>query len=117
MRHAKELRTGVESGGFHYADAVEPKENTTYAMRMIAYRLENTLPPLSPDLPLNELLFHSLALDKRLDIIVVFRLLRTDENGGVTIVWKELDRKESSKIKFPKGESLKDFRPVRRDTK
>ena len=117
MRHAKEFLTGVDSGGFHYADAVEPKENTTYAIRMIAYRLENALPPLSPDLSMNELLFHSLAMDKRVDLIVAFRLLRTDQNGGVTIVWKELSRKDSSKIKFSKGDPLRDFRPVRKDSK
>jgi len=117
MRHAKEFLTGVDSGGFHYADAIEPKDNTTYAMRMIAYRLENTLPPLLPDLSMNELLFHSLAMDKRVDLIVAFRLLRTDENGGVTIVWKELSRKDSSKIKFSKSDPLRDFRPPRRDSK
>lgn len=114
---AREFRTGVESGSFRYTDSVEPRENATYAMRMIAYRLDNGLKPYSPDLSLTEMMFLSLTFDKRLDVKVVFRVINKDENGGLTIVWKELGRAEAPKIKFPKGQELKDFRPAKRDWK
>jgi hypothetical protein len=108
---AEQLQAGVDSGGYKYADHVIPRENVTYALRMIAYRLENVLKPLSDDTTRNELMFHSLAFDKRVDITVVFRVLTRDENGGLTIVWKELDRKSARKIKFGKNQVLRDFRP------
>ncbi len=58
-----------------------------------------------------ELRFHTLSLDKRADVIIVFRIVRKAEDGTLTIVWKELDRKEAPKIKFPKGEKFADFKP------
>jgi hypothetical protein len=109
--HARGFQAGMDSENFRYTDSVEARENVTYAMRMIAYRLENTLKPLSADTTTNEMMFLSLPFDKRLDIIVVFRVLRRDENSGITIAWKELTRGAASKIKFGKTQTLKDFRP------
>ncbi len=110
-RYAAQLQTGVDSGGYKYADHIIPRENTTYALRMIAYRLENGLKPLSDKTTMNEMMFLSLAFDKRVDITVAFRILSRDEYGGLTIVWKELDRKNAEKIKFGKNQVLSDFRP------
>lgn len=110
-RDAASLQTGVDSGGYRYADHIIPRENVTYALRMIAYRLENGLKPLSDKTTMNEMMFLSLAFDKRVDITVAFRILTRDEYGGLTIVWKELDRKNAEKIKFGKNEVLRDFRP------
>jgi hypothetical protein len=109
--HARGFQGGIDWENFKYSDSVEAGENVTYAMRMIAYRLENTLKPLSAETTTNEMMFLSLPFDKRLDIIVVFRILRRDENGGLTIVWKELARSGASKIKYAKNQVLKDFRP------
>ncbi|HEX6124522.1 MAG TPA: hypothetical protein VFZ23_04045 [Pyrinomonadaceae bacterium] len=109
--HMEEFRTGVESGGYKYADHINQRENVTYALRMIAYRLENGLKPLSADTTMNEMMFLSLSFDKRIDITVVFRVISRDEYGGLTIVWKELDRRDAPKIKFEKGRALRDFRP------
>lgn len=110
-RDAAQLQAGVDSGGYRYADHVIPRENVTYALRMIAYRLENGLKPLSDETTMNEMMFLSLAFDKRVDITVAFRVLTRDEYGGLTIVWKELDRKNAPKIKFGKSQVLRDFRP------
>ena len=109
--HAEELQKGVDANGYRYSDNISPKENVTYAMRMIAYRLKNVLKPLSAETTMNELMFLSLSFDKRLDVIVVFRILGRDEYGGLTIVWKELSRTEAAKIKFDKNQALRDFRP------
>lgn len=112
--HASEFQTGVDSGSYRYADRAEVRENVTYAMRSIAYRLENSLRPMSEETTTNEMMFLSLPYDKRLDVIVVFRILGRDENGGITIVWKELARSNAAKIKFGKNEALKDFRPAQK---
>ena len=108
---AAKLKAGVESGGFTYASSVRPVENTTYALRSIAYNIANSLPTASETTSLSELRFHTLAIDKRADVIVVFRIVRKGIDGSLTIVWKELDRKEAPKIKFPKREKFADFKP------
>ncbi|MEO8574318.1 MAG: hypothetical protein ABI481_10140 [Pyrinomonadaceae bacterium] len=112
--HAHQFQTGVDSSGYHYADGLGPQQNVTYALRMIAYRLENSLKPLSEQTTSNEMMFLSLTFDKRLDIVVLFRVLGEDENGGLTIVWKELSRNDAAKIKFGKNQTLKDFRPEKK---
>jgi hypothetical protein len=106
------IKSGVESGGFAYSSSVKPAENMTFALRSIAYDLANSLPPVSETTSSSELRFHTLSLDKRADVIVVFRIVRKDEDGSLTIVWKELDRREAPKIKFLKGEKFVDFKPA-----
>ena len=107
---ASNLKSGVDSGGFTYSAALTPVENTTYALRSIAYGLANSLSPVTETTPSSELRFHTLSLDKRADVIVVFRIIRKGGDGSLTIVWKELDRKEAPKIKFGKGEAFADFK-------
>jgi hypothetical protein len=109
--HAKAFQSGIEASGYRYADNFAPQEKVTYAMRMIAYRIGNALKPVTEDTPMNEMMFHSLAFDKRVDVVVLFRVVRRDELSGLTIVWKELSRADAAKIKFGKTEPLKDFRP------
>ncbi len=108
---AARLAEGVDSGGFKYARSVKTAENMTYAVRVIAYRNGNSLPPLSDSTTTMEKRFMSLAYDKREDLIVVFRIVKLDASGGVTMLWKELDRREAPKLKFAKGESLSDIKP------
>lgn len=111
LEHARQFQKGVESNGYQYSDTITPRENVTYVMRIIAYRLDNTLRPVDHETAMNEIMFHSLAFDKRLDMTVVFRLLGRDELGGYTVVWKEMDRRDAAKIKFGKNQPLRDFRP------
>jgi len=110
--HAQQLKKGVEFEGRHYADSIVPKKNVTYAVRLIAYRLQNAVKPLSASSTMTEMMFLSLAVDKRLDITVAFRILGRDEHGGLTIVWKELSRQDAPKIKFSKSQPLRDFKPA-----
>jgi hypothetical protein len=104
-------KTGFEQGGFLFAQHAKPAVNATYAVRTIAYRLQNSLPPITDGATMNELRFHSLGFDKRADQIVVFRVVRRAQSGTATIVWKELSRRDAPKIKFPKGAPLADFKP------
>ena len=109
--HARAYMTGLEADGYKFADHFVPLENATYAMRMMAYRLSNPLKPISDETTTAEMMLHSLTFDKRVDIVVLFRVLRRDENSGLTIVWKQLSRADAGKIKFGKNDPLKDFRP------
>lgn len=89
---------GFDSGGFFYSRSVNAVENRTFGIRSIAYR--GTVKRSYHGITYDELDF-----DKRKDIIVVFRIVRI-EAGSVTILWKELDRKDAPKIKTP----VKDYR-------
>jgi hypothetical protein len=108
---AARLKAGIDLGGLTYSSRVTPAENTTYALRSVAYNIANSLPPVTDTTSANELRFHTLSLDKRADVIIVFRIVRKAEDGTLTIVWKELDRKDAPKIKFPKNEKFADFKP------
>lgn len=108
---AVKFKAGLENSGLRYSSSVTPAENTTYALRSIAYNIANSLPAVSDETSMSELRFHTLTLDKRGDVIVVFRIVRKGADGSLTIVWKELDRKEAPKIKFAKGEKFVDFKP------
>ena len=106
---AKTFRTGM-GGNFRYSSHVDALPNTTYAFRIIAYDLANSLPPLSEERTLPELKFLSLSQDKREDLTAVFRIIRIDDLGGLTIVWKELRRVPAPKLRFGKGQALTDFK-------
>ena len=105
------VKAGIQDGGFTYSSAITPAENTTYVLRSIAYNVANSLPAVTETTSMNELRFHTLSLDKRADVIIVFRIVRKGADGSLTIVWKELDRKEAPKIKFAKGDKFVDFKP------
>lgn len=109
-KQAAQFVRGVESGGYKYSQSVKPVLDKTYAIRSVAYKLANSLPPYSDRTSTVELKFHSLSFDKRADVIVVFRIVRQSADGNLTILWKELDRKDAPKLKFAKGEALVDFR-------
>ena len=87
-----QLSKGIEKDGFLYRRELSAREKTTYVLRSIAYR--GTFYRAERTIPYNELDF-----DKRPDVIVAFRLVRRDTDGSVTILWKELARKESPKVK------------------
>jgi hypothetical protein len=108
---ASSLKAGMEIGGFTYSSSFTPAENTTYALRSIAYNVANSLPKITEKTSMGERRFHTLSLDNRADVIIVFRIVRKGADGSLTIVWKELDRKEAPKIKFPKGDKFVDFKP------
>lgn len=109
-KSAAQLKAGIEFGSFRYSSTLVPVLNTTYALRSIAYDIANSLPPVPDSTSGNELRFHTLALDKRGDVTVVFRIIRIGEDGSLTIVWKELDRRDAPKIKFAKSEKFIDFK-------
>ncbi|HEX8369013.1 MAG TPA: hypothetical protein VF604_10775 [Pyrinomonadaceae bacterium] len=83
MAQYKIASKGFQVGKHIYKTSHPLKENSTYALRSIAYRME------SPNLS---------AKTKRLDVIVIFRVVRTHSDGSVSILWKELQRKDAPKL-------------------
>jgi hypothetical protein len=108
---AAKFAEGVVSNGFKYGRSVKTAENTTYAVRVVAYKIGNSLAPYSSTTTTMEKRFLSLSYDTRADVIVLFRIIKQEAAGPVTILWKELDRKDAPKIKFAKGEPLDDIKP------
>jgi len=117
MREAKrqfaEISRGISDGGYRFGKSAKAELNTTYALRTTAYRNDRSktarlsIYKLSPD----EKPFWELEDDKRVDLIVVFRIIRQEENGNVTILWKELKRADAPKIVYEKDEKLSDIKP------
>ncbi|HEV7699371.1 MAG TPA: hypothetical protein VGO43_04005 [Pyrinomonadaceae bacterium] len=106
----RDLTNGVSVGGYVFTNYWKPYVGHTFALRVIAYKLNRSLPPMSDDSTAIETKFHSLEYDKRLDSTIVFRVLSRDDKGGVTIVWKELKRADAPKLAFAKGQPLSDFK-------
>jgi len=90
-----QLIRGVRSGDHEYRKVVQAIENTTYAMRVVAYR-GNVIRSF------RGWRFDLLDGDKRIDLTLAFRVVRKDPDGSVTLVWRELGRRESPRIRFPK---------------
>ena len=81
--------TGIKSDDYTYSSKAEAKLNTTYALRVIAYNVDDFRAQF-------------LASDKRADMIAAFRIIRIDANGGATIVWKRLSIDSAPKLVLPK---------------
>ncbi len=96
LKQTTQLVKGVKSGEFLYRKALPAAENTTYALRLVAYR--GRLWQSVHGKP-----FDMLAGDKRFDLTLTFRVLKKDEAGSLTLLWKELARKDAPKIIFSKN--------------
>lgn len=88
----KQLTEGIRQGDFLYRRGLYIVENTTFALRSIAYDGDYYR-------SINGITYNELDFDKRRDIIVVFRIVEKDSTGDVTILWKKLQEKDSPKIK------------------
>jgi hypothetical protein len=88
------LLNGVESDGRKYGRSVRAAENTTYAMRTVAYRGKIVR-------SVHGAAYNELDFDRRRDIIVVFRVEEVSRDGAVTLVWRQLADVESPKLISP----------------
>lgn len=95
----RELSQGVKADGFVYGFGVYVKEQTTFALRSIAYKGKFML-------SVNGLTYNEMDFDKRKDVLVAFRIIELERNGNITILWKLLARKDAPtwKIKQTKDE-------------
>jgi hypothetical protein len=88
----QQLVEGIRHGDFLYRRGLYIVENTTFALRSIAYNGDYYR-------SIAGITYNELNFDKRRDIIVIFRIVEKDEAENVTILWKKLQEKESPKIK------------------
>lgn len=100
LRQTIELAKGVRQNKFEYKKSLPVAENTTYALRVVAYRgsFRRVFRGVEYDV---------LARDARADLILAFRVVRKSKDGSLTLLWKELERKDSPKIIFPKKKKSK----------
>jgi len=87
-----QLTEGVREDGFLYRRGLFIVENTTFAMRSVAYSGKYFR-------AVKNLTYNEFDYDKRRDVIVVFRIVEKDEAGNVTILWKKLREKDSPDVK------------------
>jgi hypothetical protein len=97
---SNKLEKGIKDSDYNYAWSAPVKENTTYGIRVIAYR--GKLMTLN-----GPFYYDALGGDERADIIAVFRVVRKNNDGSLTLLWKELQRKTAPEIKVSKEEQKK----------
>jgi hypothetical protein len=90
-----QMMRGVKVGNYEYKKAVPMIENATYALRVVAYK-GNIFRSF------RGFRFDVLDGDKRVDLTIVFRVVRKDADGSATLVWKELERRDAPRIRFMK---------------
>ena len=95
QKQFSQMARGVRINNFLYRKALPANENSTYALRVIAYKggIFQTFRGFR---------YNILEGDKRIDLTLAFRVIRKDADGSVTLLWKELERGEAPRINFPK---------------
>ena len=96
LKQTRQITKGVDADDYFYRKALFASENMTYALRLVAYR--GSFIQMFRGLP-----YDLLAGDERDDLTVAFRIVKKDKAGNLTILWKELARKDAPKIKFSKS--------------
>jgi len=92
-----EFTNGVKEDGFLYRRGLYLAENTTFALRSIAYAGKYLR-------AVGGVTYNEFEFDKRKDVIVVFRVVDKDAEGNVTILWKKLREKDAPTIKKENNE-------------
>lgn len=101
LKQSVRLIEGIKSDGYLYRKSLPARENTTYALRVIAYRGKFIQ-------TIRGFPFNMLDGDDRIDITIAFRLLKKDATtGNYTLLWKELARQDAPKVVFPKRNKRK----------
>lgn len=93
IKMSERINRGIDQRGFRYDSSSPVLENTTYALRSVAYK--GKIPR-----SVNGFIYDEAERDKRKDIIIAFRVIRKGEDGSITILWKRLAEKKSPKLKF-----------------
>lgn len=110
----RQISIGVEKDGYLYTKKVKVEENTTYALRTIAYKFKDKWSSRlwfqnQDKTTADERKFGEINSDRRNDLIIGFRVIRKSENGSITILWKQLSKEKSPRIVYEEDEKLEDF--------
>lgn len=112
-RQFTQISDGFDSGGYRYSNIVRYEENTTYALRVAAYK-SNRKPKIERRdgavFSRDDARYSILNNDRRIDLIIAFRIIRKEENGGITVLWKEISRRAAPKLIISKNENLTDLK-------
>lgn len=92
----KLLVKGVQQDGYSYGRAAAASKDTTYVLRVIAYKG-------SVMRSVNAASYDELDFDKRNDTIVAFRTVDIGSDGSFTIIWTELSKADAPKITTKKS--------------
>lgn len=106
-----EIEKGITFADRVYTKSVKAKENTTYAARFIAYKKQHLPSRKITGSSNNVARYISMGYDERVDLTIAFRIIRNEKDGGITILWKELNRQKSPKVIFGKDYQLADIKP------
>lgn len=110
-----QFNKGLQNNQYKYAKGFRTAAHTTYALRVIPYNGDSQVEmslllersnhnsqinpaankAFSPKVLAKD---DPLAGDRREDIIVVFRIIEREADGSVTLLWRELQRKDSPQI-------------------
>ncbi len=88
----RQLSVGIRQGNFLYRRGLYAVEKTTFVLRSIAYNGKYFR-------AIKGVTYNEFGFDNRRDVIVAFRIVDRDGEGNVTIIWKELQRKDAPVIK------------------
>lgn len=92
----RQMAGRIRNKGFEYGWTAPVRENITYAIRSIAYRGRMIRSAG------RGYFYNVLEGDKRVDVVAVFRVVSKDNDGSITVLWRELDRKKAPKIQVAK---------------
>lgn len=87
-----ELSKGIKADGFLYRLGFYAHNQTTFALRSIAYKGKYMR-------SVEGILYNELDFDKRKDILVAFQVVETDTNSNITILWKILSQGTAPSLK------------------
>ncbi len=96
-RQTVQITRGIKADKFLYKNTLPAIADTTYALRVIAYRgrfLQT----------FRRFRFNVLDGDERTDLTLAFRVVRKSEDGSISLLWKELQRKDAPKLLYEKRE-------------
>lgn len=100
-----EIVKGVRADKYEYRKVIPAILDNTYAIRIIAYH-GNVYRNF------RGWFFDLISGDNRTDLIIGFRIIRKEHDGDITILWKELNRQKSPKLKNDKNKELRVRPPV-----
>jgi hypothetical protein len=85
---------GFSQGNFEYGAALEGAANKTYAFRSISYRKQGRLSAIFGGLYIPHPFEYAGA-----DVIIAMRVIRSGDDGSVTLLWKRLKKLSTPKLK------------------
>jgi hypothetical protein len=93
QKYDRDLAKGIEADGYLYRLGFYVDNQSTFALRSIAYRGELVR-------SVKGIKYNELDFDKRKDIVVIFRVVEKDTNGNITLLWKILAKNNSPVLKI-----------------